>query len=100
MPTSKRIRRAGAEVIYGPRDEPWGCREIHVRDPNQHVIRFGQGIPAREPKLTIERVPVETQIEKRLAARRISVSCSLIVRDGCWPFSNGVAPVAPQLGLQ
>lgn len=64
----ERISKAGAEVIYGPRDEPWGCREIHVRDPNQHVIRFSQGIPAREPKLPIDRVSVETRIEKRLAA--------------------------------
>ncbi len=64
----ERIKRAGAEVISGPKDYPWGCREFHVRDPNQHVIRFSQGIPAREPKLPIERVPVETRIEKRLAA--------------------------------
>jgi catechol 2,3-dioxygenase-like lactoylglutathione lyase family enzyme len=64
----ERIRRLGAEVIYGPEDEPWGVREIHVRDPNQHVIRFGHGIPMREPKMKIERVPVEARIEKRLAA--------------------------------
>jgi predicted enzyme related to lactoylglutathione lyase len=63
-----RITKTGAEVIYGPRDEPWGCREIHVRDPNQHIIRFSQGIPAREPKLKIQRVPLPTRIEKRLAA--------------------------------
>jgi hypothetical protein len=43
-------------------------REIHVRDPNGHVIRFGQGIPSREPKLEIERVPLAAKIEKRLAA--------------------------------
>jgi predicted enzyme related to lactoylglutathione lyase len=64
----EKITKAGAEVIYGPQDEPWGCREIHVRDPNQHVIRFTQSIPAREPKLEIERVPVRARIEKRLAA--------------------------------
>jgi len=63
-----RIKKAGADVIYGPEDEPWGLREIHVRDPNQHVIRFGHGIPTREPNLKITRVPVETRIEKRLAA--------------------------------
>jgi len=64
----ERIRRLGAEVIQGPTDYPWGCRELHVRDPNQHVIRFSQGIPMREPKLEIERVPLEMRIEKRLAA--------------------------------
>jgi len=64
----EQISRRGADVIYGPVDEPWGCREIHVLDPNQHVIRFSQGIPAREPKLPIQRVPLRTRIEKRLAA--------------------------------
>jgi hypothetical protein len=64
----ERIKKAGAEVIFGPKDEPWGCREIHVRDPNQHVIRFSQGIPAREPKLEVERTPVEARLERRLAA--------------------------------
>src|SRR5262245_56554544 len=64
----ERTKSVGAEIIHGPKDEPWGMREIHVRDPNQHVIRFGQGIPAREPKLEIERVPLDARIEKRLAA--------------------------------
>jgi glyoxalase/bleomycin resistance protein/dioxygenase superfamily protein len=64
----ERLTRLGAEVIYGPTDEPWGCREMHVRDPNQHVIPFSQGIPMREPNLEIERVTVEARIEKRLAA--------------------------------
>jgi hypothetical protein len=41
---------------------------MHVRDPNEHVIRFSQGIPPREPKLPIDRVPIEARIEKRLAA--------------------------------
>jgi uncharacterized glyoxalase superfamily protein PhnB len=62
-----RIKRLGADVIFGPVDEPWGMREIHVRDPNQHVIRFGHGIPMREPKMEIERVAVEARIEKKLA---------------------------------
>ncbi len=64
----ERIQRLGAEVIEPPRNLPWGMREMQVRDPNQHVIRFGHGIPAREPKLPVERVTVETRIEKRLAA--------------------------------
>ena len=64
----ERIKHLGANVTYGPVDEAWGLREIHVQDPNQHVIRFGHGIPMREPKLAVERVPFETRIEKRLAA--------------------------------
>ncbi len=64
----ERIKKLGADVVCGPRDEPWGLREIHVRDPNGHVIRFGHGIPSRQPKLEIERVPIAAHIEKRLAA--------------------------------
>jgi catechol 2,3-dioxygenase-like lactoylglutathione lyase family enzyme len=64
----ERIKALGAEVIHGPRDEPWGMREMHVRDPNDHVIRFGHGIPSRQPKLEIERVALTVRIEKRLVA--------------------------------
>jgi catechol 2,3-dioxygenase-like lactoylglutathione lyase family enzyme len=64
----ERIKKLGAKIIHGPIDEPWAMREIHVRDPNQHVIRFGHGIPSREPKMEIERVPLDARIEKRLAA--------------------------------
>src|ERR1041385_491320 len=63
-----RIKALGADVLEPPADYPWGMREMRVRDPNQHVIRFGHGIPSREPKLPIERVNVEARIEKRLAA--------------------------------
>jgi len=70
----ERISQRGADVIFGPTDEPWGVREIHVRDPNQHVIRFGHGIPMREPKLEIERVPLEARIEKRLAALLVELA--------------------------
>jgi predicted enzyme related to lactoylglutathione lyase len=63
-----RISKLGAEIIRPPMDEPWGMREMHVRDPNQHVIRFGHGIPSREPKLEIQRVDIEARIEQRLAA--------------------------------
>jgi len=64
----QRISRLGAEVIEPPADRPWGVREMNVRDPNEHVIRFGHGIPMHEPKMEIERVGVEARMEKRLAA--------------------------------
>ena len=63
----QRIKALGAEIIQEPADEPWGVREMQVRDPNQHVIRFGHGIPVQEPKMEIERVPLNAKIEKRLA---------------------------------
>jgi len=64
----ERITKTGAMVLSAPEDMPWGCREMLVADPNQHVIRFSQGIPAREPKLKINRVPFRARLEKRLAA--------------------------------
>jgi catechol 2,3-dioxygenase-like lactoylglutathione lyase family enzyme len=63
----ERIKQLGAEIVQPPTDEPWGVREIHVRDPNRHVIRFGHGIPMREPRMRVERVAFEARIEKRLA---------------------------------
>lgn len=64
----ERIQKLGAEVILEPKNLPWGMREMQVRDPNRHIIRFGHGIPMREPRLAVERVKVEARIEKRLAA--------------------------------
>ena len=64
----QKITELGAEVVYGPEDEPWGCREIHVRDHSGHIFRFGQSIPAWEPKMEIDRVSVTARIEKRLLA--------------------------------
>jgi uncharacterized glyoxalase superfamily protein PhnB len=63
-----RIKALGADVISPPADKPWGLREMQVRDPNQHVIRFGHGIPSRKPEMPIERVDVSARVEKRLAA--------------------------------
>jgi hypothetical protein len=63
----ERIKALGADVISPPEDKAWDLREMQVRDLNEHVIRFGSGIPCREPKLPVERVNVEARIEKRLA---------------------------------
>jgi uncharacterized glyoxalase superfamily protein PhnB len=41
-----RIEKTGANIIYAPRDEPWGVREFRVQDPDDHVIRFSQGLEA------------------------------------------------------
>src|SRR5690349_12391323 len=63
----EQIKALGADVILPPHDTPWGLREMNVRDLNEHVIRFGSGIPTREPKLPVERIKIEARIEKRLA---------------------------------
>src|SRR5262249_24858078 len=71
----ERIKKLGAEILRQPRDEPWGMREMHVRDPNHHALRLGHGVPPREPKLEIEREPQDARIEKRLAALIQDVAC-------------------------
>ncbi len=32
------VRAAGAEVVYGPVDEPWGLRRFFFRDPAGNLI--------------------------------------------------------------
>ena len=38
------INQLGADIVVGPVDEPWGMREIHVRDPDGHILRVGTGL--------------------------------------------------------
>ncbi len=33
----------GLEVTWPPTDMPWNMREMHVRHPDGHVLRIGQG---------------------------------------------------------
>jgi len=40
------IKEAGADIVYGPADEPWGVREMHVKDPDGNIIRFSTAIEA------------------------------------------------------
>ena len=34
----------GIEVTWGPVDEPWCVREMHVRHPDGHTFRISQGL--------------------------------------------------------
>ncbi len=36
---------AGAELVYGPIVQPYGMKELAVRDPNGYVLGFGQEWP-------------------------------------------------------
>jgi catechol 2,3-dioxygenase-like lactoylglutathione lyase family enzyme len=38
----ERALAAGAEIVYGPADEPWGLRRFFVRDPNGAVLNITQ----------------------------------------------------------
>jgi lactoylglutathione lyase len=37
----ERVVAAGAEIIYAPRDEPWGMRSSMVADPEGNIIEIG-----------------------------------------------------------
>ena len=43
-----RLRAAGAEVLSGPVDRPWGQRTLHVLDPDGFVVELAQELP-RQP---------------------------------------------------
>ena len=42
----------GVAIIRGPVDQPYGCREIDVRDPDGHIIGFGQNRASAAGMLT------------------------------------------------
>jgi len=43
------IRARGATIRHPPTNFPWGSRELHVFDPDGHVLRFGCGARRGEP---------------------------------------------------
>ena len=34
---SAELERQGVEIVYGPRDQPWGIRATLFRDPGGHL---------------------------------------------------------------
>ncbi|WP_328297721.1 VOC family protein [Streptomyces sp. NBC_00435] len=40
--TFERVRAAGAEVLQGPVDQPYGVRDCAFRDPAGNMLRFNQ----------------------------------------------------------
>lgn len=45
---AERLRHAGATILSGPSDRPWGHRTVHLRDPDGNVVELAQEIP-RQP---------------------------------------------------
>jgi lactoylglutathione lyase len=43
-----RLRAAGAAILSGPVDRPWGHRTVHVRDPDGFVVELAEEI-RRQP---------------------------------------------------
>ena len=44
---AERLRAAGATVLRGPVDRPWGHRTLHVEDPDGFVVELAEEIPRR-----------------------------------------------------
>jgi catechol 2,3-dioxygenase-like lactoylglutathione lyase family enzyme len=42
----EKLRAAGAEIVQEPTDQPWGTRDLAVRDPSGNLVRIDQP-PAR-----------------------------------------------------
>ena len=47
------FKARGVEIIRGPCDQEYGCREIDVRDPDGHIIGFGQNRASATGQLTL-----------------------------------------------
>jgi catechol 2,3-dioxygenase-like lactoylglutathione lyase family enzyme len=43
------LRGRGAVIRHPPTNYPWGSRELHVTDPDGHVLRLGSDNRAGEP---------------------------------------------------
>jgi catechol 2,3-dioxygenase-like lactoylglutathione lyase family enzyme len=40
--TFEKVRAAAAEIVQEPTDQPWGTRDIAVRDPSGNLVRIDQ----------------------------------------------------------
>ncbi len=40
--TFQKLRAAGSEIVQEPTDQPWGTRDLAVRDPSGNLVRIDQ----------------------------------------------------------
>jgi catechol 2,3-dioxygenase-like lactoylglutathione lyase family enzyme len=40
--TFEQLRASGAEIVQEPTDQPWGTRDLAVRDPSGNLVRIDQ----------------------------------------------------------
>jgi catechol 2,3-dioxygenase-like lactoylglutathione lyase family enzyme len=40
--TFEKLRASGAEIVQEPTDQPWGTRDLAVRDPSGNLVRIDQ----------------------------------------------------------
>ena len=58
------LKELGVKPATEPRDMEWGVREMHIKDPDGHVIRFAQ---SQTEQRVIKRSPLSARVEERLA---------------------------------
>lgn len=58
----------GVQTLDEPSDQPWQMREFNLRDLNGYHLRFGAALIRAGEPIPVERVALDTPIEKRLAA--------------------------------
>ena len=46
---AERLRGAGATILKGPVDRPWGHRTLHVEDPDGFVVELAEEIRRQPP---------------------------------------------------
>lgn len=44
--TFEKLRAADAEIVQEPTDQPWGTRDMAVRDPSGNLVRIDQPLAA------------------------------------------------------
>jgi lactoylglutathione lyase len=47
---AERLAAAGATILRGPVDRPWGHRTLHVEDPDGFVVELAEEIPRQPPQ--------------------------------------------------
>lgn len=62
------MRENDVTMMDGPTDQPWQMREFNLRDLNGYHLRFGSALIRSGEPIPVERVVLDTPIEKRLAA--------------------------------
>lgn len=68
------MRGNGVEMMDAPTDQPWRMREFNFRDLNGYHLRFGAALVRSGDAIPIDRVPLNTRIEKRLAALLVDLA--------------------------
>jgi catechol 2,3-dioxygenase-like lactoylglutathione lyase family enzyme len=69
-----KLGAAGVEVIHELKEEPWGQRTLRVRDPDGHIVEFGEPMP-----LVIQRF-VGMGLTHDEIARRVAMPVEVVGR--------------------